>query len=32
MSLCDELKAGLMRSQAGSERLMRAVVERMLMG
>jgi len=30
MSLCDELEAGLMRSQADSERLMEAVVGRML--
>jgi len=30
MSLCDELEAGLMRSQADSERLIEAVVGRML--
>ena len=30
MSLCDKLEAGLMRSQADSERLMEAVVGRML--
>ncbi len=30
MSLCDELEAGLLRSQADSERLIRAVVGRML--
>jgi len=30
MSLCDELEAGLLRSQADSERLMDAVVGRML--
>jgi len=29
MSLCDELEAGLMRSQADSERGMEAVVGRM---
>jgi hypothetical protein len=29
-SLCDELEAGLLRSQADSERLMEAVVGRML--
>jgi len=32
MSLCDKLEAGLMRSQADSERLMEAVVGRMLLG
>ncbi|MDP3103313.1 MAG: hypothetical protein Q8M95_01740 [Candidatus Methanoperedens sp.] len=32
MSLCDELEAGLMRSQADSERLMEAVVGRILAG
>jgi len=32
MSLCDELEAGLLRSQADSERLMEAVVGRMLAG
>jgi len=32
MSLRDELEAGLMRSQAYSEKLMEAVVERILMG
>ena len=32
MSLCDDLKAGLMRSQADSESLMEAVVGRMLEG
>ena len=32
MSLCDELEAGLMRSQADSEKLIRAVVGRMLAG
>jgi type I restriction enzyme S subunit len=32
MSLCDELEAGLVRSQADSERLMEAVVGRMLAG
>jgi type I restriction enzyme S subunit len=32
MSLCDELEAGLMRSQADSERLIRAVVGKMLAG
>ncbi len=32
MSLCDELEAGFMRSQADSERLMEAVVGRMLVG
>jgi type I restriction enzyme S subunit len=32
MSLCDELEAGLMRSQADSEKLMEAVVGRMLAG
>ncbi|MCX9011637.1 MAG: hypothetical protein OIN66_11020 [Candidatus Methanoperedens sp.] len=32
MSLCDALEAGLARSQADSERLMGAVVERMLAG
>jgi type I restriction enzyme S subunit len=32
MSLCDELEAGLMRSQADSERLLEAVVGRMLAG
>jgi type I restriction enzyme S subunit len=32
MSLCDELEAGLARSQADSERLMEAVVGRMLAG
>ena len=32
MSLCDELEAGLLRSQADSERLMEAVVGRMLEG
>jgi hypothetical protein len=32
MSLCDELEAGLMRSQADSGRLMEAVVGRMLVG
>ena len=32
MSLCDKLEAGLMRSQADSERLMEAVVGRMLAG
>ncbi|MBU4077280.1 MAG: hypothetical protein KKI06_11360 [Euryarchaeota archaeon] len=30
MSLCDELEAGLMRSQEDSERLIEAVVGRML--
>jgi hypothetical protein len=30
MSLCDKLEAGLMRWQAISERLMKAVVGRML--
>jgi type I restriction enzyme S subunit len=30
MSLCDELEIGLMRSKADSERLMEAVVGRML--
>jgi hypothetical protein len=30
MFLCDELEAGIMRSQADSERLMEAVVGRML--
>jgi len=30
MSLCDKLEAGLMRSQADSEKLIRAVVGRML--
>jgi len=30
MSLCDELETSLMRSQADSERLMEAVVGRML--
>ncbi len=30
MSLCDELEAGLMRSQADCEKLMEAVVGRML--
>ncbi|VVB97083.1 Type I restriction modification DNA specificity domain protein [uncultured archaeon] len=30
MSLCDELEAGLMRSQADGEKLMEAVVGRML--
>ena len=30
ISLCDMLEAGLMRSQADSERLIRAVVGRML--
>ncbi len=30
MSLCDELEAGLTRSQADSEKLIRAVVGRML--
>jgi len=30
MSLCDKLEAGLMRSHADSERLIRAVVGRML--
>ncbi len=32
MSLCDKLEAGLMRSQADSEKLMEAVVGRMLAG
>jgi len=32
MSLCDKLEAGLLRSQADSERLMEAVVGRMLVG
>jgi hypothetical protein len=32
MSLYDKLEAGLMRSQADSERLMEAVVGRMLVG
>ena len=32
MSLCDKLEAGLMRSQAESERLMEVVVGRMLAG
>ncbi len=32
MSLCDKLEAGLLRSQADSERLMEAVVGRMLAG
>jgi len=32
MSLCDELEAGLRRSQADSEKLMEAVVGRMLAG
>jgi hypothetical protein len=32
MSLCDELEARLARSQADSERLMEAVVGRMLAG
>jgi type I restriction enzyme S subunit len=32
MSLCDELEAGLMRSQADSEKLMEAVVGKMLAG
>jgi len=32
MSFCDKLEAGLMRSQADSERLMEAVVGRMLAG
>jgi hypothetical protein len=32
MSLCDELEAGLLRSQTDSERLIRAVVGRMLAG
>lgn len=32
MSLCDQLEAGLMRSQAESERLMEAVVGKMLTG
>jgi hypothetical protein len=32
MSLCDELEAGLMRSQADSERLMEAVLGRMVAG
>jgi len=32
MSLCDELEAGLMRSQADSEKLMEAVVGRMMAG
>lgn len=32
MSLCDKLEAGLMRSLADSERLIRAVVGRMLAG
>ncbi|MDD5472676.1 MAG: restriction endonuclease subunit S [Candidatus Methanoperedens sp.] len=30
MSLCDKLEAGLLRSQADSERLMEAVVSRVL--
>ena len=30
MSLCDKLEAGLLRSQADSEKLMEAFVERML--
>jgi len=30
MSLCDKLEAGLLRSQADSEKLMEAVVGRML--
>ena len=30
MSLCDQLEAGLMRSQAESEKLMEAVVGKML--
>ena len=32
MSLCDELEAGLLRSQADGEKLMEAVVGRMLAG
>ena len=32
MFLCDKLEAGLLRSQADSERLMEAVVGRMLAG
>ena len=32
MSLCDKLEAGLLRSQADSERLMEAVVGRILTG
>jgi hypothetical protein len=32
MSLCDELEAGLLHSQADGERLMEAVVGRMLAG
>jgi len=32
MSLCGKLEAGLMRSQADSERLMEAIVGRMLGG
>jgi hypothetical protein len=32
MSICEELEAGLLRSQADSERLMEAVVGRMLAG
>jgi hypothetical protein len=32
MSLCDELEAGLMRSQVDSERLIEAVVGKMLAG
>jgi hypothetical protein len=32
MSLCDKLETGLMRSQADSEKLMGAVVGRMLAG
>jgi len=32
MSLCDKLEAGLMRSQTDSERLIEAVVGRMLAG
>ena len=32
MSLCDELEAGLLRSQADGEKLMEAVVWRMLGG
>jgi hypothetical protein len=32
MSLCDQLEAGLMRSQVDSEKLMEVVVGRMLSG
>jgi hypothetical protein len=32
LSICDELEAGLTRSQADSEKLMEAVVGRMLAG